>query len=64
MPKEMEPDMSSDNSRQDREAFLAALEMWNRPQHELGFKGLDADCDTDAIIDRLFSTPAGGFLKD
>lgn len=56
--------MTTKSSRQDREAFLKALEMWDRPQHELGFKGLDADCDTDAIIERLFSTPAGGFLKD
>jgi hypothetical protein len=56
--------MNFEQPKPDREAFLRALKQWDRPEEDFRCKPLDADCDTDAIIDRLFSTPAGGFLKD
>ena len=51
-------------NNKDRQAFLQALMIWDRPENQLGGRPLSADTDTDAFIDRLFTTPAGGFLKD
>ena len=52
------------NDRKDRAAFLKALTLWNRPESELYGQCLPRDTDTDALIDRLFSSPARGFIRD
>jgi len=56
--------MNPVSSKKDRDAFLRALMMWDRPESELGGQPLTGDDDTDSFIDRLFSSPRAGFLRD
>jgi hypothetical protein len=46
--------MPKQPSQSDKDAFLAVLSMYDRPEHELHQKPLDADDDVDAFVDRAF----------
>lgn len=46
--------MAPKNSPTDREAFLASLALYDRPEPELHQRVLDEDCDVDAFVDRAF----------
>jgi hypothetical protein len=52
------------SSKKDRDAFLKALMLWDRPEEQLFGRPLAADTDTDDFIDRLFSSPGRGLLRD
>ncbi len=56
--------MNPVRNKKDRDAFLRALMIWDRPERQLGGQCLDKDTDTDAIIDRLFTNPSAGFLSE
>jgi hypothetical protein len=56
--------MNPVHSKKDRDAFLRALMLWDRPHHELGGKPLALDDDTDAWIETAFSIRVGGVIKD
>ena len=51
-------------NKKDREAFLKSLALWDRPDSEFFGTPLESDVDTDGLVDKLFSTPSGGLLKD
>lgn len=52
--------MNPISSKKDREAFLKALMIWDRPERELFGRPLAKDTDTDAFLDRFFSASTDG----
>lgn len=52
------------SSKKDRDAFLKALMLWDRPEDQLFGRPLGADVDTDGFIDRAFSSPSRGIVVD
>ena len=52
------------SSKSDRDAFLKALMIWDRPDDQLFGRPLSSDTDTDNFIDRAFSSPARGLIRD
>jgi hypothetical protein len=51
------------NPPKQKKAFLDALAIWDRPEEQLYGKVLEPDTDTDAFVDRIFSSPRAGFLS-
>jgi hypothetical protein len=48
--------LSPVQSKKDRENFLKALMLWDRPERELFGRPLGKDDDTDGLVDRFFSS--------
>jgi hypothetical protein len=44
------------SSKKDRDTFLKALMLWDRPERDLFGRPLAKDTDTDAFLDRFFSS--------
>jgi len=56
--------MNPISSKKDRERFLKALMLWDRPENQFGGTPFAEDTDTDAFVDRIFSAPSAGLLRD
>lgn len=56
--------MTRKRNHSDRKIFLDALAIWDRPEAQLYGKVFEDDLDTDAIVDRAFTLPSAGFLRD
>jgi hypothetical protein len=52
------------NRPSERKQFLDALALWDVPEEQLYGKVFDGDVDTDSFIDRAFSLPRAGVLKE
>ncbi|MCP4501201.1 MAG: hypothetical protein GY822_14675 [Deltaproteobacteria bacterium] len=50
-------------NQDDRQQFLQALEMWDRPSEQLFGSCLEADVDVDSFIEQAFSSPSSGIVK-
>ena len=44
--------------RTDRELFVEALALWDRPESELYGKVLDDDIDIDSLVQRFLGNPS------
>jgi hypothetical protein len=52
--------MNPVTSKKDRETFLKSLMLWDRPERDLFGRPLAKDTDTDAFLDRFFTSNTGG----
>ena len=54
--------MNPASSKKDRETFLKALMLWDRPESQFGGKCIEGDVDIDDFIDGAFALPSRGVV--
>lgn len=50
--------------KSERQHFLDALAIWDRPEEQLYGKVFEREVDTDAFVDRALSMPRAGIVLD
>jgi|GEM_PF-1926040 len=50
-------------TQDDRQQFLQALQMWDRPEEQLFGSCLEADVDVDSFIERALTSPSAGKVR-